>query len=346
MASATKLMTAYVALRELDPSERVVAGPYRAMAAESLMGLRAGDVVSVRDLLYGLLLASGNDAAVVLAEAASGSVDAFVARMNAAARRLGLGGTSYDNPIGFDAPGHHTTAADLVALTIELRGQPLFSRIVDTEEIELPDGARPRRVENRNTLLRAAPWVNGVKTGFTNDAGYVLVGSATRKGVTLVSALLGAPGEAARDAGTLELLRYGFSLYKRRTVLRERERIESVAVRDRDVAVPLVAADGVRLTARRDEDVEIQPVGVPAEVSGPVARGERLGSALVTVDGVREARVPLVAARSAAEASLLERIDAALPGRRAAAWGLLGFGALGVALFFGAAVAVIRHARR
>jgi D-alanyl-D-alanine carboxypeptidase (penicillin-binding protein 5/6) len=316
------------------------------MAAESLMGLRAGDVVSVRDLLYGLLLASGNDAAVTLAEAASGSVDAFVARMNAAARRLGLDGTSYENPIGFDAPGQHTTATDLVALAIELREQPLFTRIVDTEEIKLPDGARPPRVENRNTVLRAAPWVNGVKTGYTNEARYVLVGSATRKGVTLVSALLGAPSEGARDAGTLELLRYGFSLYKRRTVLGERERVDSVTVRDRDVAVPVVAADEVKLTSRRDEDVEIRPVGVPAEVPGPVARGERLGSALVTVDGVREARVPLIAARSAAEASLLERIDAALPGRRAAAWGLLGFGVLGVALFSGAAVALLRRARR
>lgn len=332
MASTTKLMTAYLALRELDLDEVVTAAPYEPGPAESLMKLRPGEQVSVHDLLYGLLLASGNDAAVTLAVAAAGSEDAFVVQMNRAARRLGLSDTSYENPIGFDAPDQHTSADDLVDLAIELRRDPTFRGITDTPGIELTEGERTRRIVNRNTLVRTVPWVDGVKTGYTLQAGYVLVGSGERKGVTLVSAVLGTPSEAARDAATLELLRYGFSLYRPEAVLERGERLGQVAIRDRDVTVPLAAAKGVELTLRRDEDVEVGLRGVPAEVEGPIERGQALGTAVVTVDGAVEARVELVATHSADAATLIERIDAALPGSRAGAWGLLALGALALAL--------------
>ncbi|MEO8091923.1 MAG: D-alanyl-D-alanine carboxypeptidase family protein [bacterium] len=332
MASATKLMTAYLALRELDLDEVVTAAPYKPEPAESLMKLRRGEQVSVHDLLYGLLLASGNDAAVTLAVAAAGSEDAFVAQMNRAAEGLGLSDTSYENPIGFDDPDQYTSASDLVELTIDLRRDPAFRGITDTPSIELTEGERPRRIVNRNNLVRTVPWVDGVKTGFTAKAGYVLVGSGERKGVTLVSAVLGASSEAERDGATLELLRYGFSLYRRETVLRDGERLGEVAIRDRDVTVPLAAAKGVRLTLRRDEDVEVRLAGVPAEIEGPIERGQALGTAVVTVDGAVEARVGVVATRSAEAASLIERIDAGLPGTRVGAWGLLILGAVALAL--------------
>jgi serine-type D-Ala-D-Ala carboxypeptidase (penicillin-binding protein 5/6) len=332
MASTTKLMTAYLARRELGVRDVVTAAPYQPGPIESLMGLRPGDRVEVEDLLYGLLLASGNDAAITLAVAAAGSEDAFVAQMNRAARRLGLEHTSYENPIGFDAPAQHTSAGDLVDLALELRRDRLLRRIVDTPSAEVEIGDRKRRIVNRNNLVRTVPYVDGVKTGFTNGAGYVLVGSGEREGVTLVSAVMGAPSESERDAATLELLEYGFSLYEKRAVVGRGERLARVAIRDRDVSVPLAAGERVTLTVRRDQDVEVRPRGVAAEVEGPVSRGERLGVAVVTVDGAVEARVPLRAVRSAEAASLIERIDAALPGRRAGAWGLLALGALAVVL--------------
>ncbi len=296
------------------------------------MGLRDGEQASVRDLLYGLLLASGNDAAVTLAVAAAGSEDAFVAEMNRAASKLGLDETSYENPIGFDAPTQYTTVSDLADLAVEVRSDPVLRKIVDTPEITLTEGERVRRIVNRNNLVRELPFVSGVKTGYTDGARYVLVGSAAQRGATVVSALIGAPSEAERDAGTLELLRYGLSLYSRERVVREDEVLERVAIIDRDVTVPLVAARGVTLTLRKDEDVEVRPEGVPIEVEGPVSEGDRLGQVVVTVDGAREARVPLLAARSADAASLIERIDAALPGSRAGAWGLMALGALAAVL--------------
>jgi D-alanyl-D-alanine carboxypeptidase (penicillin-binding protein 5/6) len=343
MASTTKLMTAYLTLRSLNLDDVVTAAPYQPGAAESLMKLTPGERVSVHDLLYGLLLASGNDAAVTLADAVSGSEASFVARMNRTARRLGLDETSYRDPIGFDHPGHHTSANDLVELTEDLRRDRTFRRIVDTPDIDLTEGARPRHIVNRNNLVRSVPWVNGVKTGYTNGAGYVLVGSGERKGVELISALLGAPSEAARDAGTLALLRYGLSLYHREQVVRPSERLDSTAIRYSGTTVPLEAGEGVELTVREDEDVEVKPAGVPAELDGPIERGERLGRAIVTVNGAREAAIPLVSARSADAASLMDRLDSALPGSRAGAWGVLGLGALALVLLVGLAVAWVRQ---
>jgi D-alanyl-D-alanine carboxypeptidase (penicillin-binding protein 5/6) len=332
MASTTKLMTAYLALRELNLDDLVTAAPYQPGPAESLMKLRPDEQVSVHDLLYGLLLASGNDAAQTLAVAAAGSEEAFVAQMNRAARKLDLTETSYENPIGFDAPTQFTSPDDLVELTVELRSDKFFRRVTDTPEITLTEGERTRHIVNRNNLVRTVPFVDGVKTGYTTDAGYVLVGSGEQRGVTLVSAVMGTPSESERDAATLELLEYGMSLYDRRTAVERDERLGEVAITDRDVTVPVVAADPVELTVRADEDVEVEAQGVPAEAKGPISKGDEIGKAVVTVDGEPEARVPLVAARSADAASLIERIDAALPGSRVGAWGLLALGALAVLL--------------
>jgi serine-type D-Ala-D-Ala carboxypeptidase (penicillin-binding protein 5/6) len=332
MASTTKLMTAYLARRELDLGQVVTAAPYDAGPAESLMGLRDGERVSVRDLLYGLLMASGNDAAVTLAVAAAGSRDAFVDQMNAQARRLGLDETSYENPIGFDGPRQFTTVSDLVDLAVDVREDEVLRRIVDTPKITLTEGERTWRVVNRNNLVRELPFVNGVKTGFTEGAGYVLVGSGTKRGATVVSALIGAPSELERDAGTLALLRHGLSLYQREDVVARGERLDRVGIVDRDVTVPLEAAKAATLTVRRDEDVEVATVDVPLEIKGPIVAGEELGWAVVTVDGKPEARVELIAARSADEASLIERIDASLPGSRVGAWGLMALGALALTL--------------
>jgi len=321
IASTTKLMTAYVARRSLRLGETVTAPAYQALAAESLLGLEAGERIRVRDLLYGLLLVSGNDAAVALAEASAGSVPSFVDRMNRAARRLGLDDTSYANPIGLDEPGNYSTARDLAELTIELRRDRIFRRIFDTAGYETRSGLRPRQLTNRNTLVLTVPWVNGVKTGHTLGAGYVLIASGERRDVELVAAVLGAPSEAARDEASLELLSYGHSLYRRERAVREGERLAAAGVRDQGLTLPLVAAADARITRREDEPLETE-VRAPAELDGPIDRGERLGAVLVSVDGEEVARVPLLAARDVPEPSLLERLDATVPGSRAFRWGL------------------------
>jgi D-alanyl-D-alanine carboxypeptidase (penicillin-binding protein 5/6) len=342
VASTTKLMTALVARRALDLEELVVAlGYVPASPAESLLGLREGERIRTRDLLYGLLLASGNDAAEALAVAAAGSEAAFVARMTRAAAALGLDETSYANPIGLDQPGNYSSARDLVELARELRADPFFREVLDTPEAELRSGAGSRTVVNRNNLVRTVPYVNGVKTGYTLGAGNVLVGSGERNGIELISAVLGVASESERDAATLELLEYGFSRYRRKDVLSAGDPIAGVPVRDQDRTLGMAPVRDVRLTFRKGQRIGTE-VDAPAEVEGPVARGERLAVAVVTVDGDRAATVGLGAVRSVPAATVLQRFDAAVPGPRVIAW-LVAIG--GLALLFAGGLAIYDRRR-
>jgi serine-type D-Ala-D-Ala carboxypeptidase (penicillin-binding protein 5/6) len=328
------LMTAYLALRELPLQRRLVAPPYHPIPGESLLGLQAGERLSVRDLLYGLLLPSGNDAAVTLADGVAGSVPAFVGEMNRAAARLGLRDTRYSNPIGLDQAGNYSSPRDLAKLALDLRRDRLFRRIVDTPQKTLRTGSHPRTVVNRNTLLGRLPWVNGVKTGYTPEAGNVLVGSGTRNGVTLLSVVMGAATETARDDDTLALLRYGFSLYRRQTPVQRGQRLAAAAVRGRDDSLPLVAARSVQVTARHGQAVRVR-VQAPRDVLGPIPRGRRLGAAVVTVDGEVAGRAPLLSKRAAlapASPSLVSRLDDAVPGPRAVAWIAAGGAALAIVI--------------
>ena len=306
VASTTKLMTAYVALKEL-PLDRVVrAAPYQAEYGESLLGLRAGQRISVRDLLYGLILRSGNDAAYDLALAASGSERRFVAAMNRYAAALGLADTHYANPIGLDERGNHSSARDLATLSRRLLAIPAFARIAAARDAVLRSVHPPRRIETINELLEMAPWVNGVKTGHTFGARYVLVGSGRRKGVELVAAVLGAESDEARFADAMELLEYGFSQYRRRVPVRARQALAHPSIRYAGGELPLRAARSVAVGLRRGQRVELT-VRAPAEVEGPIGRGAALGRAIVRVDGRRAAAVPLLAGRAVPKATAWER---------------------------------------
>ena len=290
-------MTYYVAAARLRPEREIVVAPYDAKPGESLAGFEPGDSVTARDALYGLMVPSGNDAALTLALAAAGSESDFVARMNAAAAELGLADTAYADPIGLDA-GNASSARDLIDLATELQEQPLFRRIVDTERATLRSGSRPLRIESRNGLLFEHPFVDGIKTGTTLEAGYVLVGSGTRNGVGLTSVVLGSPDAASRDAATLELLDYGFSLYSRRRLVAEGERLGSAPLAQGG-RLPVRAASDVEEVARADQkvDVRLEPIG---PVEAPIAKGDRLGSAAIRLDGRLIGRVDVLAARSVA----------------------------------------------
>ncbi len=307
IASTTKLMTAYLAMQELPLRKRVRAAPYAAIPGESLLGLTAGERISVRDLLYGLILRSGNDAALTLAVAAAGSEARFVRQMNLRAAALGLADTHYANPIGLDAPGNYSSARDLLALSRRLLEIPFFSRVADSRSAVLRSLQPKETIYTRNTLLLRAGWTNGVKTGHTIDAGYVLVGSGRRRGVELISAVLGAPSETGRDLETLALLDYGFSLYKRRRPLSSGEEVASPSIRYSGGELPLVATRTVAVGVRRGQRISVV-ARAPGEVEGPIPRGARIGSAIVLVDGRRADEVPLRTARAIPEASAFDRV--------------------------------------
>ena len=307
IASTTKLMTAYLALKNLKPSQMIPAPSYHPSAsAEITLGLRPGERMRVRDLLYGLLLPSASDAAETLAVGVSGSVPAFVQRMNQAARRLGLTDTSYANPIGLDDPDNYSSAHDLVTLASILLQNKLFARIVDTPAATLSSGDHSRTVTSRDTLLDSVPWINGVKTGHTLGAGYVLVGSGTQDSTTLISAVLGTPSESSRDADTLKLLEYGFSLYHPVQPVHQGEQLADPKLDYRSDHLGLIAQRALPINVREGQSVTTG-VTAPDEVSGAVEEGQPLGHVVVRVDGKVAAGSPLVAAHAVGAATTFDK---------------------------------------
>ena len=307
IASATKLMTAYVALERGDLGEKLTAPAYDALPVESVLGLDEGERITVDQAIVAMMLPSANDAAVTVAQGLAGSTPRFVEWMNDAAGELGLADSGFTNPIGLDDPGHLSSARDLATLTIALRENRRFREIVDSEEAVIETSAAERPVVSRNTLLAADPSVDGVKTGHTLGAGYVLVGSAERQGVELVSVVLGAASEAARDAETAELLDYGFSLYGPRRAIDRDEQLAGVAIAGGEDELGLLAARGVEVRARDDQELEVD-VEAPEEVEGPIAAGTPLGSATVSLDGATVDRVRLLAASGVGAPSLIDDV--------------------------------------
>jgi serine-type D-Ala-D-Ala carboxypeptidase (penicillin-binding protein 5/6) len=308
VASATKLMTALLSLEELRLRRRLAAAPYRAGPAESRINLRPGERMSVGDLLRALLLESANDAAVTLAHGVADSVDGFVERMNERAREMNLSDTRFANPIGLDQPGNFSSALDLSRLTRRLLRNDTFAAIVDLPQARLSTGSRPRTVANRNDLVRRVPWIDGVKTGHTLQAGYVLIGSGRRKGARLVSVVLGSPSEARRDSDTLALLDYGFGLYRRARAVRPGATVASADVAFYgDRRVRLIARRGLTLSVRRGQRVRTA-VRAPDELEGPIRDGTPVGSVSVFRDGKRVALAPLVTAEPVPGAGTLRKI--------------------------------------
>jgi serine-type D-Ala-D-Ala carboxypeptidase (penicillin-binding protein 5/6) len=307
IASTTKLMTAYLALKHLKPSQMIAAPNYHPSAsAEVELGLRPGERLRVRDLLYGLLLPSASDAAETLAVGVAGSESAFVTEMNQTAQRLGLTDTRYANPIGLDDPDNYSSAHDLVKLASILLKNPLFARIVNTPSATLQSGDHVRQVTSRDTLLNEVPWINGVKTGHTLGAGFVLVGSGTQESTTLISAVLGAPDEAARDSDTLKLLQYGFSLYHPVQPVRQGQQLADPKLDYRSDHLSLVAKNALPINVRQGQHVATH-VTAPDQLSGAVKEGQVLGHVRVTVDGKPAAASPLVASRAVGAATTLDK---------------------------------------
>jgi D-alanyl-D-alanine carboxypeptidase (penicillin-binding protein 5/6) len=300
IASTTKLMTALLVLEHSKLSDVVPAANYRALPVESKINLRPGERMTVADLLRALLVYSANDAAVTLAQHVGGSRPAFVRLMNKRARELKLTGTHYGNPVGLDDPANYSTARDLVKLTERLWRFKFFRRTVNRESIKLKSGDHPRSYDNRNKLVQRFRWIDGVKTGHTQQAGWVLVGAGGRSGVQLFSAVLGTPSEVARDADTLALLRYGFTLYQEVTAIRRGDlQNETIPIRYRRGAVLQVMAGRTVsrvLRKREGNPFTTRVISMPREVEGPIRRGQSLGTIEVLAHGKRVATVPLVAA--------------------------------------------------
>jgi len=296
MASTTKIMTAVVVLENADLDEVVTVGKPASTVGESAMGLRAGEKITVRELLEGLLIQSGNDAAMALAIHVGGSVDGFVDKMNAKAAALDLAHTRYRNPHGLDVPGHHTSAEDLTALARYAMRIPEFRRIVGTYKTRVVTAKYTHQLTNHNLMLKQYPGASGVKTGWTDEAGYCIVVSAKRGDIELVGTVLGAASEAGRFGQATRLLDWGFTHYAMTRITTAGERTGSVRVSDYiERTVPSVTAETTSVPVLDLAGPVRRRVDLKPEVSAPVVKGQRIGTMTVFQGDRLLAQVPVVA---------------------------------------------------
>lgn len=214
MASTTKIMTTIVILEKADLNEKVTVSAKAGGTGGSRLGLKRGDKASVRDLLYGLMLRSGNDAAVALAEHVGGSVKGFAELMNEKAIELGLTNTHFVTPHGLDDANHYTTALELAKLTDYAMNNETFVKIVGTKSTTIYINNQSRQINNTNELLGVLNGVVGVKTGFTNNAGRCLVTETKRNNMDIITIVLGADTKKDRTKDSVNLIEYTFSKYK------------------------------------------------------------------------------------------------------------------------------------
>ncbi len=210
MASTTKIMTSLIIIENCDLSETIEVSKKAAGTGGSRLGLKSGDKITVKDLLYGLMLCSGNDAAVALAEYAGGDIQGFADLMNKKANELGLTNTHFESPHGLDSDGHYTTAYELAILTDYALKNETFAKIVGTKNYTITINGYPKNLSNTNELLGYLNGVYGVKTGFTNGANRCLVTACKRNNMDIICVVLGADTKNFRTQDSIKLIEYAF----------------------------------------------------------------------------------------------------------------------------------------
>ena len=306
-ASLTKMMTAYVVASQISGgqvamTDQVTVSEKAWRMGGSRMFIEVGKKVSVEDLLKGVIIQSGNDASVALAEHVSGTEEAFADLMNQYAAELGMKDTHYTNSSGWPHEEHYTTARDLANLARALiRDHPDIYAMHSIREFTFNNIKQP----NRNSLLWKDASVDGIKTGHTESAGYCLVASSVRDGIRLISVVMGTEGTRARTSATQALLNYSYRFYETRNLFAAGEAVTTVKVwkGERD-SIDLVVKDELVLTLQRGQFELLQTVlTVDEEFVAPIPSGEELGRLDLMLDDTVLASSPLVAQDAVAEGS-------------------------------------------
>lgn len=311
-ASLTKMMTAYVVASQVSGghvamTDQVTVSEKAWRMGGSRMFIEVGKKVSVEDLLKGVIIQSGNDASVALAEHVSGTEEAFADLMNQYAAELGMKDTHFMNSSGWPHADHYTTARDLATLARALvRDHPDIYAMHSIREFTWNNIKQP----NRNSLLWKDASVDGIKTGHTQSAGYCLVASSVRDGIRLISVVMGAEGTRARTSATQALLNYSYRFFETRKLFGAGEAVTTVKVwkGERD-SIDLVVGDELVLTLQRGQFDQLRTVTtVEEELVAPMSAGEELGRLDLMLDDTVLASSPLVAREAVAKGSMFVQV--------------------------------------
>ena len=311
-ASLTKIMTSYVAAKEIERGTITlgdqVAVSIKAWRTEgSRMFIQEGTKVRLEDMLRGIIVQSGNDASVALAEHVSGSEDAFADLMNQYAKQLGMTDTHFVNATGLPDENHYTTANDLSRLTVALINQfPEHYKIYSEKYFTYSEIRQP----NRNRLLMRDSSVDGVKTGHTDAAGYCLIASAVRGDMRLISVVMGASSEEGRATESQKLLTYGFRYFETAYLYKADEALRQVRVwGGRHSTLMLGLTSEVVMTIPKGVRNQLQAeIQIKNEIHAPIEKGDELGSLTVSVPDKEDISVPLVALNGVQKAGFFARI--------------------------------------
>ena len=287
IASTTKIMTALIVCEQCNVLDRMRI-PREAVGIEgSSMYLQEGEILTIQELLYGLMLRSGNDAAVALAIYCGGTVEGFAQLMNDKARVLGMKNSHFVNPNGLDAPDHYSTARDLAVLAAYAMDNPIFYKTVSAKNVKIGD----RYLTNHNKLLWRIEGADGVKTGYTKAAGRILVSSATRQGRRLIGVTINAPDDWNDHR---RLLEEGFAAYQIQQIIKKGDLLGTVEIAGGQTEkAQLLAAEDFRYAMASGETVSIMLPG-PGFVYAPVAEGAQAGYAHILINERDVGKVPVI----------------------------------------------------
>lgn len=292
MASVTKIMTMLIAMENIDSGkisydDTVTGSAYAKSMGGSTIFLDEGEQLSVNDILKGIAVASGNDAAVAMAEHIAGSAPAFVEMMNKRAAELGMKDTHFVNCNGLDADGHYSSAYDIALMSRELLKHPGIHKFTTIWLDSLRDGKFT--LSNTNKLVRFYDGCTGLKTGSTSKAGFCISATAKRNNMHLIAVIMAAPTSKQRQADASALLNYGFSTYSVTDAVTKGEKIKDVSVnKGTEAKCPVVCADNVSTLSKKGEKVEIKKiVKLKKNVTAPVSKGEKAGE-LICMNGKKE----------------------------------------------------------
>lgn len=321
-ASVTKIMTMLLTMEALDSGritldDKVIISRKASKMTGTCLLLEEGEVRTVNDLLTGIAVESANDASVAIAEHIAGSEEEFVNMMNKRAKELGMADTHFKNPHGLHEEGHVTCAHDIAIMSRELLNHEKIFDYISIYMTKVTVGKKNnvvRELANKNKMVRFYDDVDGIKTGFTENAMYCISATAKRNNLRFISVIMGAPSTGSRNNDARKLLDYGFANYSTYTVGKKGDVIKTIEVsKGNKTSINAVFDNDVNVLIRKGEEKQIEPKFIlPDKISAPIAKGDKLGELLITKNGETIQNITIVSQEDVPKASFINNILKAL----------------------------------